>query len=214
MANIDKFFYQQAAQELAVGRLDQALWLKVRADNPYSDEPAAQALYVRARAAELALEHGRETLKRIGNGAVSKTRRVIQDAKEGVAETLRWAFKWSLLYIPAMVLLFAWSARSDEQYHYQTFLAQIDSLDHAAAQNNLSDYQRAMSNATTSCNELDAISKKPVNLFRDSTKEYAVQKRCARLGDIIMDFNNHLAEINQEQSQGDLHFQLKTIEKL
>lgn len=47
MANVDKFFYQQAALELAQGQLDQALWLKVYAENPNSNDSARQALYCR-----------------------------------------------------------------------------------------------------------------------------------------------------------------------
>jgi len=213
MANIDKLFYQQAAQELAQGRLDQALWIKVRAENPHSDDPAVQAHYVQARAAELASERGRDTLKRIGTSAIAKTNQTINDVRDGI----RLLLKLSLIYVPALGLIFmlisAWDIHVDEQTNFQAFGARIEALDQAAAQKNISNYQEAVSNAMKSCNEMADISKKAPNFFGNADEEAEAQKRCDRLAFIVFDFNHHLAEINQEQSEGDLHFQLKTIEK-
>ena len=209
MANVDKAYYQQAAYEVAQGQLDQALWIKVRADNPHSDDKAIQALYVQARARELALEHGRDIITRIGTGAANKTRDVIRD----IQETVRWALKWSLLYVPLMVGMIGWALHTDEQNQYARLATQIDALDQAAFQNNAETYQRTLSIAKQTCNDLDESKQKALNIFRNGEKEDAAAQRCARLNDIDMSLSIHLARVSQ--GQPDITpFQLPTLEKL
>lgn len=208
MANVDKIFYQRAADEVIRGHLDPALLIKVRADNPHADDKAVQALYVQARAAELSVEHGRDTIKRIGSTAVAKTGKAIKDTRDAIFDTIRWALKWSLVVVPLFVLLFGWDVRRDAQYHYETLATQIDTFDQAAARNNYSDYEKTGSGAATTCNELAAISTKALNFFADQSKEAAVRERCDRLTYIVNDFNNHADAIKQGQ------FALKTVEKL
>ena len=48
-----KEFYQAAAAEVAEGKIDQALWIKVTAENPNSNDLTRQALYIRLRAGEM-----------------------------------------------------------------------------------------------------------------------------------------------------------------
>ncbi len=73
---INKVFYQQAAAEAALGRVDRALWVKIRADNPDADETSLHARYIRARAEELAAEG----LKTSVATAVKKRTSLVNDA--------------------------------------------------------------------------------------------------------------------------------------
>jgi len=52
----NKLFYQIAADEVARGNIDQALWIKVVADMPVATRIQQQAKYIQLRAGELAIE--------------------------------------------------------------------------------------------------------------------------------------------------------------
>lgn len=58
-----KAFYQAAAAEVAQGHLDTALWIKVNAEMPGSDEATKQARYIALRAAEMSRESAAHTLR-------------------------------------------------------------------------------------------------------------------------------------------------------
>lgn len=58
-----KSFYEAAAAEVAAGRLDNALWIKVNADLPGADNSARQAKYIALRAQELATEKAGDAVR-------------------------------------------------------------------------------------------------------------------------------------------------------
>lgn len=53
---VNKSFYQLAANEVAQGRIDQALWVKVVADSPSSGRLTQQSKYIQLRAQELSIQ--------------------------------------------------------------------------------------------------------------------------------------------------------------
>lgn len=59
-----KSFYEAAAAEVASGRLDSALWIKVNAELPGADNSARQAKYIALRAQEMATESAGTTVRR------------------------------------------------------------------------------------------------------------------------------------------------------
>lgn len=59
-----KTFYQLAAAEVAAGRLDDALWIKVNAELPNSDDKTRQAKYITMRAKEMAADNAKHRLAR------------------------------------------------------------------------------------------------------------------------------------------------------
>lgn len=59
-----KTFYQLAAAEVAAGRLDDALWIKVNAELPNADERTRQAKYIALRAEEMAMESAKYRVRR------------------------------------------------------------------------------------------------------------------------------------------------------
>lgn len=64
-----KAFYQAAADEVAEGRVDKALWIKVCADCPGDESKMQQAKYIALRAREMAqesgLSHAQDVLKHV-----------------------------------------------------------------------------------------------------------------------------------------------------
>ena len=52
---VDKSFYKAAADEVAGGVVDDALWVKVAADMPGAEKVTHQAKYIQLRAAEMAM---------------------------------------------------------------------------------------------------------------------------------------------------------------
>lgn len=55
----DKTFYQAAADEVASGHLDDALWIKVCAEMPEAAPKAQQAKYIALRAQEIGTDYAR-----------------------------------------------------------------------------------------------------------------------------------------------------------
>ena len=59
-----KSFYEAATAEVAAGRLDNALWIKVNAELPGADNSVRQAKYIALRAQELAVEAAAYKMRR------------------------------------------------------------------------------------------------------------------------------------------------------
>jgi hypothetical protein len=81
-----KVFYQSAAEEVAAGALDNALWTKVSADMPSADAMTQQAKYIQLRAQELALSAKK-------NAALSIWRRI------------PWWVKWPAIIFTVVFVL-------------------------------------------------------------------------------------------------------------
>lgn len=59
-----KSYYEAAAAEVAAGRLDNALWIKVNAEMPDADNSVRQAKYIALRAQELATANAGTMLRK------------------------------------------------------------------------------------------------------------------------------------------------------
>ena len=74
----DKSFYQAAAAEVSMRRVDDALWIKVCADMPQGDNASRQAKYIQLRAEELAVDDAKNKVQTFARRTKSRAMRTLR----------------------------------------------------------------------------------------------------------------------------------------
>lgn len=73
-----KSFYQAAAAEVSMGRVDGPLWIKVCADMPQGDNASRQAKYIQLRAEELARDDAKNKVQTLARRTKSRAMRTLR----------------------------------------------------------------------------------------------------------------------------------------
>lgn len=116
---VDKSFYQAASDEVAGGKVDAALWVKINADMPEASDLTKQAKYIQLRAEEIARDHA----SKVARTTISK----------GVAHVKKRAIKTSVWLIGVIALLAiagnAYSEYAELSGWYQRIKSQMVGFD-------------------------------------------------------------------------------------
>jgi hypothetical protein len=166
MTPINKVYYQRAAAEAAAGHVDQALWIKIRADNPDVDDTSLHVRYIRARAEELAAEG----LKTSVATAVKKGRSFLKDA------ILIALFLGGLL-----VFILYSNAKEQVQRDSHALFDAIQALNKAADDNDQYFYGKALDSIDKACHDLNVSTDDAFGNFADSRSDVdkkIADKRC------------------------------------
>jgi len=76
---VDKSFYQAASDEVAGGKVDAALWVKINADMPEASDLTKQAKYIQHRAEEIARDHASSAARAtVSKGVARVKKRVVK----------------------------------------------------------------------------------------------------------------------------------------
>jgi hypothetical protein len=168
MIGINKIYYQQAAAEAASGHVDQALWVKIRADNPDAEDVALQARYIQARAKEMAAEA-------VKNGVRRKAR----------------SFGESLFYLAALVALFGGGGylldlQTTTKTGYETLAKTIAAANEATGQSDQNEYDSYLHAAQVECKELSDVWANTFDgLIDDANNAQIARERCDRVRTIL-----------------------------